>query len=81
MAGAKGYSDYGAAKAGVASLTKTAAMELSPYINMNCIAPGVIQTSVIDRMDPEELQDYKNQTILGRLGEPIDIANTAVFFK
>ena len=81
LAGAKGFSDYGAAKAGVASLTKSAAMELSPYINVNCIAPGVIQTSVIDRMDPEELQDYKNQTILGRLGEPIDIANTALFLS
>ena len=32
-------------------------------------------------MDPEELQDYQNRTILGRLGEPIDVANTALFLS
>ncbi|USK60915.1 SDR family NAD(P)-dependent oxidoreductase [Peribacillus asahii] len=81
LAGAKGFSDYGAAKAGVASLTKTAAMELGPYINVNCIAPGVIQTSAVERMDEEDIQAYKNQIILDRLGEPIDIANAALFLS
>ncbi|MEH6947001.1 SDR family NAD(P)-dependent oxidoreductase [Bacillus sp. JJ634] len=81
LAGAKGFSDYGAAKAGVASLTKTAAMELGPYINVNCIAPGVIQTSAVERMNEEDIQAYKNQIILDRLGEPIDIANAALFLS
>ncbi|USK86273.1 SDR family NAD(P)-dependent oxidoreductase [Peribacillus asahii] len=81
LAGAKGFSDYGAAKAGVASLTKTAAMELGPYINVNCIAPGVIQTSAVERMNEEDIQAYKNQIILDRLGEPIDVANAALFLS
>ena len=52
----EGYADYGAAKAGVASFTRTAAKELSPAINVNCIAPGLIQTSILDRMDSELLK-------------------------
>ncbi|SDM15518.1 SDR family NAD(P)-dependent oxidoreductase [Bacillus sp. OK048] len=77
--GDKGYADYGAAKAGVSSFTKTAAKELSPAINVNCIAPGLIQTSVVDRMDSETLEEYRNKTLLGRLGKPIDVANAALF--
>ncbi|KAA9022564.1 SDR family NAD(P)-dependent oxidoreductase [Niallia endozanthoxylica] len=77
--GEKGYADYGAAKAGVASFTKTAAKELSPVINVNCIAPGLIQTSIVDRMDSETLEEYRKKTLLGRLGNPIDVANTALF--
>lgn len=81
FAGEREFSDYGAAKAGVASLTKTAAMELSPHININCIAPSLIQTSVINRMKSEIIEEYRNRTILGRLGEPIDIANAALFLS
>ncbi|MFZ0445213.1 MAG: SDR family oxidoreductase [Bacillus sp. (in: firmicutes)] len=77
--GEKGYADYGAAKAGVASFTRTAAKELSPTINVNCIAPGLIQTSIVDRMDRDTLEEYRSKTLLGRLGDPKDIANAAVF--
>ncbi len=77
--GEKGYADYGAAKAGVASFTKTAAKELSPTINVNCIAPGLIQTSIVDRMDSDTLEEYRSKTLLGRLGDPKDIANAALF--
>ena len=52
LTGEKGYADYGAAKAGVASFTRTAAKELSPTINVNCIAPGLIQTSILDTNGP-----------------------------
>lgn len=79
FAGEPGYADYGAAKAAVASFTKTAAMELGPYINVNCIAPAVIQTSVLDRLDQETIESYKNRTLLKRLGRPEDIANAALF--
>lgn len=77
--GEQGYADYGAAKAGVASLTKTAAKELSPFINVNCIAPGLIQTSVVERMDAATLEEYRKNTLLGRLGNPVDIAHAALF--
>ena len=79
FAGEPGYADYGAAKAAVASFTKTAAMELGPFINVNCIAPAVIQTSVLDRMNKNTLDYYRNKTLLKRLGKPEDIANAALF--
>ncbi|MGO4888361.1 SDR family NAD(P)-dependent oxidoreductase [Anaerobacillus sp. MEB173] len=81
FAGESGLSDYGAAKAGVASLTKTTAIELSPNINVNCIAPGLIQTSITTRLGNDELEYYRNQTLTGKLGEPIDVANTALFLS
>lgn len=77
--GEAGYSDYSAAKAAVTSMTRTTAIELSPYINVNCIAPGVIKTSVLERLGEEKLNYYKNRTLLKRLGRPEDIANTAYF--
>src|SRR5690606_20854379 len=46
-AGAAGHADYGAAKAGVTSLTRSLAEELAPHINVNCIAPGIIRTLAI----------------------------------
>lgn len=79
FAGELGSSDYGAAKAAVASLTRTLAMELAPHVNVNCIAPGTIRTTVVSRMPPEELERYAAKPLLKRLGEPADIANAALF--
>lgn len=79
FAGELGSADYGAAKAAVASLTRTLAMELAPHINVNCIAPGTIRTSVLQRMPADELQRYADKPLLKRLGEPRDIANAALF--
>jgi NAD(P)-dependent dehydrogenase (short-subunit alcohol dehydrogenase family) len=78
-AGELGSSDYSAAKAAVASLTRTLAMELAPHVNVNCIAPGTIRTTVLSRMPPEELERYAAKPLLKRLGEPLDIANAALF--
>jgi NAD(P)-dependent dehydrogenase (short-subunit alcohol dehydrogenase family) len=63
----------------VASLTRTMAIELAPHINVNCIAPGIIRTSVFDRMSPAKQEVYKQKPLLKRLGEPQDIANAALF--
>jgi NAD(P)-dependent dehydrogenase (short-subunit alcohol dehydrogenase family) len=79
FAGEVGSSDYSAAKAAVASLTRTMAIELAPHINVNCIAPGIIRTSVIDRMSPDVRAHYENKPLLKRLGEARDIANAALF--
>ncbi len=79
FAGELGSADYGAAKAAVASLTRTLAMELAPHVNVNCIAPGTIRTSVLQRMPADELQRYADKPLLKRLGEPRDIANAALF--
>lgn len=79
FAGETGNADYGAAKAAVASLTRTLAMELAPHVNVNCIAPGTIRTSVMQRMTAEDLAYYAAKPLLKRLGEPADIANACLF--
>lgn len=79
FAGEMGNADYGAAKAAVASLTRTMAIEFAPHLNVNCIAPGTIRTSVLQRMSADELAFYAQKPLLKRLGEPIDIANACLF--
>lgn len=78
-AGEKGQSDYAAAKAAVAALTRSLALELAPAINVNCVAPGLIETSVMDRMDPETVEGFKNACALKRLGKPEEIAQAVLF--
>jgi len=77
---------YCASKAGVIQLTQNAAFELGPYgINVNCIAPGLIITPMVygGGRTREEVQAYlegrKSTAVLGRLGEPEDIAKVALF--
>lgn len=71
--------EYGAAKAGVASLTRALAQDLAPRVTVNCVAPGLIRTSVLDRADPALVERYRARALLGRLGEPRDVANAALF--
>ncbi len=80
-AGELGQADYGAAKAAVASLSRSMAIEFAPEVNVNCIAPSLIRTSVVERMDPEELADLRDRTLLKRLGEADEIANAVLFFS
>lgn len=79
FAGEMGNADYGAAKAAVASLTRTMAIEFAPHVNVNCIAPGIIRTSVLQRMPADEIAFYAAKPLLKRLGEPVDIANACLF--
>lgn len=78
---------YTAAKGGLLSLTRTAAAELGPDIRVNCICPGTTRTAM-----PEELLRNRGggdveagarataaKYILGRLGEPEEIAQVALF--
>lgn len=80
FAGEIGSADYSAAKAAVASLTRTLAIEFAPHVNVNCIAPGTIRTSVIARLPADELAYYESKPLLKRIGEPEDIANACLFF-
>ena len=80
-AGELGQADYGAAKAAVASLSRSMAIEFAPEVNVNCIAPSLIRTSVVERMDPAELDDLRDRTLLKRLGEAGEIANAVLFFS
>jgi 3-oxoacyl-[acyl-carrier protein] reductase len=71
---------YSAAKAGVIGLTKALAKELGPSkIQVNCIAPGIIETDMLNPYNQEELASLADQTPLERLGTPSDIATCALF--
>ncbi|MBP0973363.1 MAG: 3-oxoacyl-ACP reductase FabG [Oscillospiraceae bacterium] len=72
--------DYSAAKAAVIGFTKALAQEVAPSgIRVNCIAPGVIRTAMLDCYDAQTLDDLAEETPLGRLGTPEDIAHAAAF--
>ncbi len=81
FAGEMGSADYSAAKAAVASFTRTLSIELAPHVTVNCIAPGTIRTRVLDRMGEGDLEHYAAKPLLKRLGEPRDIANAVLFFS
>ncbi len=86
----KGWTDiggmnYSAAKAAITQLTKACARALGPYgINVNCIAPGSVDTPILAvNRTPEQVQQYKDRATanaaMGRLGLPEDIANGVLF--
>ena len=78
--GNPGQSNYSAAKAGVAAMTVVWAKELARYgIRSAAIAPGFCATEILAAMKPEMLARVKAAVPLHRLGEPAEIAATAVF--
>lgn len=78
-AGEAGNADYGAAKAAVASFTRTLAIELAPAVNVNCIVPGAIETRAMTKLSPQEKERYRAGNLLKRLGRPEEIAHAALF--
>lgn len=73
-----GQSNYSAAKAGVTALTSTWAKELCRYgIRVGAVAPGYVNTEMVQQIRPEVLDKLKAQIPLGRLAEPKEIAHTA----
>ncbi|OBG89358.1 short-chain dehydrogenase [Mycobacterium sp. NS-7484] len=79
---AAGMSAYCAAKAGLSMLTQVAALELGPRgIRVNAIAPGFVKTPLTDpaAMIPGVVEEYVENTALGRTGVPEDIAAAVVF--
>lgn len=71
---------YSAAKGAVIAFSKALAKEVAPSgINVNCVAPGVIDTDMMGLSTPETRAMLAEETPLGRLGQPSDIAE-AVFF-
>ena len=78
--GNPGQTNYSAAKAGVAAMTVVWAKELARYgIRAAAIAPGFCSTEILAAMKPEMLARVKAAVPLHRLGEPSEIASTAVF--
>lgn len=80
VAGASCEAVYSAAKAGVIGLTKALARELGPSgITVNAVAPGVIRTDMNARHSAETMAALCEETPLGRIGEPQDVAAAVAF--
>jgi NAD(P)-dependent dehydrogenase (short-subunit alcohol dehydrogenase family) len=79
-----GSGHYGAAKAGVNSLTMTASAELAPRIRVNGIAPGLVPTEIVRAalgVSEEQIPEIERQwnIPMGRLGTPLDMGAAVVF--
>ncbi len=78
--GNPGQSNYAAAKAGVAGMSRALARELgSRNITVNCIAPGFIATDMTAALAPEQQQALLAQIPIGRLGQPEEVAHAVVY--
>jgi len=76
----KGYIIYSVAKAGLVTLTKSLAQELSPEVRVNAVAPGPVQWPENNpQFDEVYRQRVISQTLLKRIGEPQDIAKAVKF--
>jgi len=75
-----GQSNYAAAKAGIITLTKSLAKELGRWnIRTNCIAPGYIQTDLLEMDRTEEVKQMIKTIPLRRTGAPEEVADLALF--
>ena len=80
--GASCEAAYSATKGAVIALTKALAQELGPSgIRVNCVAPGVIQTDMCANVDPVIMAELKEQTPVGRLGDPMDVAKAMLYLS
>jgi 3-oxoacyl-[acyl-carrier protein] reductase len=78
--GNAGQANYAASKAGLIGLTKSLARELaSRGITVNAIAPGMIVTDMTAGLSEEIQKNIISRIPLGKIGEPLDIANAAAF--
>ena len=78
--GNPGQSNYAAAKAGVAGMTRALARELgSRNITVNCIAPGFIATDMTGKLSEDQHKALAAQIPLGHMGQPSDIAHAVAY--
>ena len=80
ISGQAGFADYSAAKAGIIGFTKALAKEVNSYgINVNAVAPGVIETRVVEQIPKETMERILKELKLNRLGQPADVANAVLY--
>ena len=78
--GASCETAYSAAKAGLIGLTKALAKEVGPSgIRVNCVAPGLIDTDMNAHLKPDDIAAIAEETPLGRMGKPEEVAAAASF--
>ena len=71
--------NYDASKAGLISLTHNFSKELAPFTRVNVIAPGWVNTEPVLEMNPSYLKEEEKKILLGRFGNPEEIANVVAF--
>ncbi|MBM4249940.1 MAG: SDR family oxidoreductase [Euryarchaeota archaeon] len=80
LRGKFGQVNYAASKGGEIAMTKTLAKELGKFnVNVNCVAPGMVMTEMAEKIPVEFLDRAVDETQLGRIATPEDIANVVVF--
>lgn len=71
---------YSASKGALIALSKALAKELGPSgIRVNCVAPGVIETAMNGRLNPAEIAALREETPLGCIGQPQDVAEAVAW--
>ena len=80
LEGNAGQANYAASKGGVIALTKSIARELaSRGVTCNAVAPGFIRTRLTDAIPENAKKKLLEKILLGRIGEPVDIARALLF--
>ncbi|HWB08962.1 MAG TPA: SDR family oxidoreductase [Pirellulales bacterium] len=70
---------YASAKAGVIALTRCCAEAFAPHVRVNCVAPGLTETEMAHVLPDETIRQVVQETPLGRIGQPEEIANVIRF--
>lgn len=73
--------DYNASKAGLVSLTHDLSIQLQPYINVNCIAPGWVNTDINAKFEEDFLDEQCNNVCMHRIAQPHEIAKLVTFLS
>ena len=78
--GAMGQANYGATKAAVISLTKTLALEFAKFnLQVNAVAPGFIDTEMVDKMNEQDKKKIDQMIPMKRMGKTEEVANLVTF--
>ncbi len=71
--------DYDASKAGLINLTKNLAIQFAPYVNVNAVAPGWVESEMNEDLSKSFLKEEREKTLLKRFAEPEEIAEIVLF--
>ncbi|MBL4927839.1 3-oxoacyl-[acyl-carrier-protein] reductase [Fuscibacter oryzae] len=79
-AGNPGQANYAAAKAGLQGLSKSLAQEVATRgITVNCVAPGLVETAMTEKLNDEQRARILADVPVGRMGKPVEIAAAVLY--